>query len=302
LSGADYSYARPGGAVLAAAGISSVGRYLGSPGDGRCLTRAEYDDLTAHGIDVWLIREATGREMLNGRAEGQNQARTAQAAIERLGLPSDSVVYFTADFAVQPSQYGVCDDYLRGVNDVFQDTDRIGLYAGVPYIVHVKSWGGAAYWWKPGASSWSGGQSTDLHLEQLVGTAGGIPGTDANIIYQDDHGQIGAQVAISNDDLHNIALAVLTAAFDSGQILPDGSHRQVQLWQALQGVFFYGDKIYAQNVGTQTAVAALGAPVLSDAQIESLATQIAAKLPANQAATKADVEDALKSLTLAAVK
>jgi hypothetical protein len=200
MLGADYSYARPGGAALAAAGVVSVGRYLGDPGDGRCLTADEYEDLKAHHLSVWLVREATGREMLNGRAEGQNQARIAQAAISRLGLPADSVVYFTADFDVLPSQYAACDDFLRGVNDVFQDTGRIGLYAGVPYIDHVKSWSGASYWWKPGASSWSDGESTALHLEQLVGAAGGISGTDANVIYQDNHGQIGAPSASQSQE------------------------------------------------------------------------------------------------------
>lgn len=199
MNGADYSFARPGGAALAGAGISSVGRYLGDPGDGRCLTASEYADLTSHGIDVWLIREAGGQEMLGGNAAGVQQAQIAQAAIQRLGLPADSAVYFTADFAVQPSQYGACDDYLRGAASVLGSVDRVGVYAGVPYLIHVKGWGGAAYWWKPGASSWSAGQSTPVHLEQLVGSAAGISGTDANIIHESDHGQIGGTMPTAQE-------------------------------------------------------------------------------------------------------
>jgi hypothetical protein len=107
MTGADYSWARPGGAALAARGITSVGRYLAA--DGRGLTRSEYADLTAHGLTVWLIREADGREMLSGRAAGQVNATIAQQQIDALGLPADSVVYFTADFGPVPSQYAVMD-------------------------------------------------------------------------------------------------------------------------------------------------------------------------------------------------
>jgi hypothetical protein len=97
-------------------------------------------------------------------------------------------------------------------------------------------------------------------------------------------------------------LEILQAEFDSGQKNPDGSPRTVQLWQALQAVFFYGDHIYAQNQATQTAIGALGTVAgLPDDQLQALAGLIAAKLPPTQAATKQDVMDALQSLTLKTV-
>jgi mono/diheme cytochrome c family protein len=46
------------------------------------------------------------------------------------------------------------------------------------------------------------------------------------------------------------------------------------------------------------AVAGVAAPQLTDAQIDQLAADIAAKLPASTAATKKDVLDALKTLSI----
>jgi len=320
MLGADYAYARPGGAALKAAGVVSVGRYVGDPGDGRCLTSDEYADLTAHGISVWLIREATGREMLNGRSEGQTQARIAQNAISRLGLPADSVVYFTADFGVTPSQYGACDDFLRGVNDVFQDVGRIGVYAGVPYLEHVKGWGGASYWWKPGASSWSGGQSTALHLEQLVGAAGGLSGTDANVIYQDNHGQIGAPSASQNQEtemkhIYHPARGYALISFEGAYgytddavdaivgngISPSIVYQYDWQWDTeVREANARGDALRAaQAKANVAALQAAGIPVavtLTEANINDIANAVTAAT--GQAVTLDQLREALSSITI----
>ena len=57
MAGLDYSWARPGGAALVAAGVTSVGRYLAT--DGRGITAGEFNDYVSHGVTVWFIKEAT---------------------------------------------------------------------------------------------------------------------------------------------------------------------------------------------------------------------------------------------------
>lgn len=203
--GADYSFARPGGAALKAAGVTSVGRYLGVPRDGRQIEKPEYDDLTGHGLSVWFVREGAASGMLGGRAKGVSDATIAVANLERLGLPG-SVVYAAADWDVQDSQFGACDEYLRGFASVVGAT-RTGIYGGLHYLNHAHAAGLAAWFWQAGATSWNHRESPAMtvNIEQTTRTPP-CPGTDHNFIYTKNHGQAGAAVPEEEDDMKLIGI------------------------------------------------------------------------------------------------
>jgi hypothetical protein len=194
--GADWSYARPGGAACAAAGVKSVGRYLAPFGDGREIEKDEYDDLTAHGITVWFVREGAANSLLDGYALGVSHAQTAVANLARLGL-KDQVVYAAADFDVQPSQYAACDDYMRGFASVI-GLERTGIYAGMRYINHCRDTL-AKWYWQAGATSWDHGETGMVHIQQTTQNPP-LPGTDHNYIYTDAHGQVGSAVPVEEDE------------------------------------------------------------------------------------------------------
>ena len=186
MFGLDYSYARPGSAALLAAGVGSVGRYVGT--DGRCINLTELNDYLTHGISVWFIKENAANGMLGGSAQGIRDATAAQTQLNALGQPN-AAVYFTADFNAQPSQFGALNAYLTGVATVIPLT-RIGIYAGIDYMNQAQTL--ATYYWKTASSSFDHGKTAAMQLHLIQTTnAVPIPNTDYNIIVQAEHGQVG---------------------------------------------------------------------------------------------------------------
>jgi hypothetical protein len=180
--GADYSYARPGGAALVRAGVKGVGRYLAT--DGRGLTASEYQDLKSHGLLVWVVREGAASGMLGGFAQGVIDARIAAQQIAAVGLPADTVVHTAADWNVQSSQFAACDAYHDGFASVLGGYDRVGAYGGLHWLNHVHSVGKAVSFWQAGATSWNHGEAAQMPIqfEQTTATPP-LPGTDHNYIH-----------------------------------------------------------------------------------------------------------------------
>ena len=207
MFGLDFSYARPGGATLAANGVSSVGRYLGT--DGRCIALPELDDYLANGVSVWFIKEGAANGMLNGYRQGVTDAQSAQTALDTLGQPN-AAVYFTADFDAQPVQFPALDSYLAGVATIIPVT-RIGIYAGIDYMNHAEHY--VTFRWKTASSAFDHGQTTTvtLHLIQTL-AAVPIPNTDYDNILQAGHGQVGglgtATVTTGTDPVKAIQTAL----------------------------------------------------------------------------------------------
>jgi Domain of unknown function (DUF1906). len=185
MVGADYSWARPGGAALVKAGITSVGRYLAS--DGRGITRPEFDDLVGHGVSVWFIKEGGSQGMLGGRPQGVADAQQAVQQMAAVGV-SGAVIYATADFDVADTQFGACDAYLAGFQSVI-GLPRVGIYAGLHYLNHAAKL--ATYFWQAGATSWNhrATAKVTIHLEQTTDVPA-VSGTDVDILHQLDHGQV----------------------------------------------------------------------------------------------------------------
>jgi len=168
-------------------------RYLW-PGGGKGLTASEYADLKAHGLDVGLVYEGTATGMLNGRNQGISDARAAQAQIEALGLPADSVVYWAADFdCYTTGQFAACDAYVDGWLAIIP-LARTGGYGGLYYLQHVHATGRASYLWECASTSFRHGvspASVPLHLQQTTLTPP-VSDCDLNNVIQANYGQIGA--------------------------------------------------------------------------------------------------------------
>ena len=208
MTALDFSYARPGSAALNAAGVTTVGRYLAT--DGRGITPAEFDDYISHGISVWFIKENAARGMLNGYGQGVADAQWAENQMNALGV-SGAPIYFTADFDVQSSQFPACDAYLNGAASVI-GLARVGIYAGLHYLNHAVNL--ANYYWKTAANSWDHGETAaiQLHLIQTL-DAVPIPGTDFNVVVQENHGQVsvGGNNIPTGGGNHGNIVAIQTA-------------------------------------------------------------------------------------------
>lgn len=188
MLGADYSTARPGGAVLAAAGVTGVGRYLGT--DSRCLTAPEYQDLTSHGVGVWTVVEEQNStltvSMLQGYAKGVQDALLAEAQIAAVGLPANTMVHWAADFDIAPgsTRIAAADAYVDGFNTIIPQGRR-GGYGGLWYLKHVHDLGKVDHLWECASTGFRHGvdpSQVPIGIQQTTQTPP-VPGTDHNIIY-----------------------------------------------------------------------------------------------------------------------
>ena len=156
LEGVDYSWARPGGAALKAAGKSFAMRYVPYQGDGgKGLKADELADLQANGIAVGLVFESTAGRMLEGYGAGVTDATVSLAAAAMLGFPKDRPIYFACDFDTIPVQLAMIDDYLRGAASVL-GIERVGVYGEYDVVDHCLALGTARWFWQTYA--WSGGR------------------------------------------------------------------------------------------------------------------------------------------------
>lgn len=186
--GVDYSFARPGGAALKAAGKVFAWRYLYPDGQGgKGIDASELSDLTAHGIEVPIGFESYAQRMLEGHAAGVTDANTAQAALAPAGLPTGMPIYFAADFDATPAQQAAINDYLDGVASVI-GLARTGIYGGF-YVVERAAQAGKAKWFFQ-TYAWSGGQwFSGNHLEQYLNNQNINGAVDLVRSKQDNYGQ-----------------------------------------------------------------------------------------------------------------
>lgn len=195
ILGVDYSATASAdwdglAAVLKNSGRQFVGRYAvndKSPG-GRGIAAAEYQAMTAAGIDVFLYWESSEGWMTGGFAAGVVAAVNAQNNITSAGMPHGTPVYFACDFDAAPEDQAAIDDCLRGCASVL-GFERVGLYAGY-HVLKRSMQNGTARWFCQ-TSAWSGGMVLGgIHLYQYAYNQY-FAGTNCDLVraYQEDFGQ-----------------------------------------------------------------------------------------------------------------
>lgn len=191
IEGVDYSWARPGAAVLKAAGKHFAVRYLFDDGQGgKGLDASEIADFNANGVDVAIVYESTARRALDGRAAGQADAHAAQAQLQSVGLPAGIPIYFAVDFDTTEANQAGIDEYLRGVADVI-GLARTGVYGSFYVVERCANNGTAKWFWQTYA--WSGGQvSSHNHILQYLNGQNINGAVDFCRATQDNYGQASA--------------------------------------------------------------------------------------------------------------
>lgn len=188
VEGVDYSWARPGGATLKAAGKKFAVRYLYPDGQGgKGLDPSELADLQANGIEVPVVYESYAERANEGFGAGKDDAAKAQAELVRLGLPAGMPIYFAVDWDATPGQQVNINDYLKGAAEVI-GADRVGVYGGYWICKRCKENGTARWLWQTYA--WSGGNVLDgIHLYQYLNGQNLGGAVDLNKALQDNYGQ-----------------------------------------------------------------------------------------------------------------
>src|SRR5690606_19601294 len=119
--------------------------------------------LTSAGIEVWLIFEADGKELLGGAAAGKNVAVRAETCRLQQGIPAKPI-YFNVDFDAQLKDFPVIFEALDAIAAEI-GIERVGLYAGYKVIQAAFDAGKIRYGFQTYA--WSGGKwDSRAHLQQ----------------------------------------------------------------------------------------------------------------------------------------
>lgn len=166
-NGVDFSWARPGGAAIRAAGNEFVMRYVPYRGDGgKGLEPEEVDDYHANGLSIGLVFESTAMRHLDGFGAGQLDALIVQEALARMRVPETVGIHFGADFDVQPGQFAAIDTYQYGAASVL-GMGRVGIYGHADLIDHCHDIGSATWFWQTYA--WSRGRRSQwAHVYQYL--------------------------------------------------------------------------------------------------------------------------------------
>lgn len=201
MKGVDYSFARPGGAAIKAAGFDFAVRYVPYNGDeGKGLTADELADLRDNGLAVALVWESVAERPKAGRAGGIIDASASASALGKLGFPGDRPVYFAVDYNAQ--RFDDIDDYLDGCASIL-GLERVGVYGSYAVVDHCSTQRTAAWYWQTYA--WSGGQRHPArHLYQyLNGQTINGGAVDYNLANADDFGQWG--IDMTKEEIERIA-------------------------------------------------------------------------------------------------
>lgn len=308
IPGVDYAWSHPGGAALKAAGKQFACRYL-SPDNSKNLTRAEADDLAAHGVWCVVVYEATAQRALSGQAGGAADAKTAQAQAAACGIPSSRPIYFAVDFDATAAQQAAINSYLDGAASVL-GRSRVGIYGGYYPVKRALDAGKATWAWQ--TIAWSGGQ-WDFRAVIRQGAQKTINGVscDLDTAIAADYGQwmpgktpVEEDVALTTDDISKVAQAVFEKLAAGGGVLeqsdldrvwnddvipaaqppynnsdyfgPDGKTVANPTWSAKYAQYTQVMGIretLARVKGLETAASSVA---LTDAQVAALATQLAA--------------------------
>ncbi|MEV7770599.1 glycoside hydrolase domain-containing protein [Kitasatospora sp. NPDC086791] len=195
--GVDYPWTHPSAASLQAAGASFAMRYLSTDAS-KNLSRAEANDLAAHGIWCGVVWETTTGRALAGQAAGAADARTAAAQAVACGMPADRPIYFAVD---TDTNWTSVQPYFAGVASVL-GAARTGVYGGLRVVQGAAASGLVAWYWQ--TSAWSGGVwDPRAHLQQGGGiTIGGVD-CDRNTATTTDYGQWmpGRTPTLQEDDM-----------------------------------------------------------------------------------------------------
>jgi Domain of unknown function (DUF1906) len=151
---ADYSTGTISATALLAAGFKGSVRYITAPElmnpKGflqKHMTRAEYEDHKAHGLDVIFVHQGSETDADSGFNGGVRSAQRALAGLKYLGAPLDSPVFLTNDRPTLPSA-SAWQQYLRGGRSVL---GRIGQY-GFRNAIDA-GWDIADWRWQCGSES-----------------------------------------------------------------------------------------------------------------------------------------------------
>jgi hypothetical protein len=196
----DYSFSRFSVEQIRAMGAEAVGRYLtvvGPSTEGKLLTRAEADRLSAAGIAIYSVFELGTEDALGGYQRGKEHAAVAHEQHAAAGAPAGRPIYYGVDFDARDyapgkpndpqhaqAKLGPIAEYFRGINDASGGAHLTGAYGGFWVVKRLFEAGLIGWGWQ--TVSFSAGlryPRAAMIQEQFLATH------DVSTAQVDDYGQ-----------------------------------------------------------------------------------------------------------------
>jgi len=112
--------------------VDFVVRYL-VPNSGttawKALTSTEATDIVISGLALMLCWETSAKRVKSGASAGLADGKKARALAEEMGIPSGTVIYFAADYDVQPGDIAMAEAYYRAAQSAVGNYIA-GVYGG----------------------------------------------------------------------------------------------------------------------------------------------------------------------------
>lgn len=174
----DYSAGTIAPAALKAAGASVAMRYVSTPGNSKNIGRAEYEQLTAAGIEVGLVYETSADWMLGGYNAGAAAARAARAQATAAGYPTSRRIWYAADFDATAAQVLTVLDALHGAADAEGNRARVAVYGGYAVVSAAADAGFTAPWQ---TVAWSGSRWDPRATLRQIGQTRTVAGVEVDV-------------------------------------------------------------------------------------------------------------------------
>jgi Domain of unknown function (DUF1906) len=114
---------------LAAAGVTSVGRYYCNPKNkSKILKKDEALAICAEGMTIFTVFEIGANPELDFNT-GKSHASMALKQAKSIGQPKDSAIYFAFDSDLKASDVAGVQEYYAGVKSVIGGDYKLGVYS-----------------------------------------------------------------------------------------------------------------------------------------------------------------------------
>lgn len=273
----DYT-ARIPPSALHAAGVTDVCRYLCylPVGSWKVITKGEYDELLAAGINITLNWEYAANDWAHGESTGTAHGQEAVRQARALGYPAGCTIIGSADFDMTRSTWdNTSQYYARGfATAVRAGGYRPGVYGPYDVLTWVRDSGLMDVFWQAGMSTaWSGGRNRNrwpgAHIRQLRHQNVGGQDTDVSEILISPWGQTGT----GGDDMGR-----------ADEVLGDTIQENNALFSLFMRLVTGTDPYWSKLMGGQK----FNDPVLARASLSALADRIDAGFAANEVRDKAN--------------
>lgn len=151
--GLDYSARTIPGNAIKSKGYDFVIRYVGFPGNKKCITPQEYQDHISNGIRVYAVYEFDINDSMGGYQGGVNAAKAARADMNRIGFPPNAICFFCADRHLLAREVPIAQQYINGAASVF-GWEKTGAYGFEEFIWAIQRDNNCKFLWQCGAESY----------------------------------------------------------------------------------------------------------------------------------------------------